>query len=60
MDSERITKFEKIACLKRELALRRNVYRQRVARGAMKQEDADRELAVMTAILSDYEPTEAA
>lgn len=50
-----ITLADKISCLRRELALRRNVYRKRVMAGAMDENLADRELAVMYAILQDYE-----
>ena len=50
-----ITHDQKIACLKREIALRRNVYRRRIAGKLMSQEDADHEMAVMVAILADYE-----
>ena len=55
MSGKPITLIDKIACLRRELALRRNVYPGRVLRRQMSQENADREMAVMTAILKDYE-----
>ena len=42
---------DQIACLKREIALRKNVYPGFVARGRMKQSDADREIERMTAAL---------
>jgi hypothetical protein len=46
---------EKLACLARELVLRRNTYRKLVAAGRMKQENADREIAIIEAIIADYE-----
>jgi|SRR5579871_688227 len=42
---------QQIACLKREIALRKNVYPGFVARGRMKQAEADREIERMTAAL---------
>jgi len=42
---------QQIACLKREIALRKNVYPKWVQSRGMKQEDADREIAAMTAAL---------
>ena len=50
-----ITRDMKIAALKRELHMRGRVYPHRVAEGRMTQADADREIAVMHAILADYE-----
>lgn len=50
-----VTLADKIACLKREVALRRNVYPGFVARGKMKAHVADREITVMRAILSELE-----
>ena len=58
MTDKPITTIDKIACLRRELALRRNVYPGRVVRRQMSQESADREIAVMTAMLKDYEAQE--
>lgn len=46
---------EQVACAKRELALRRNVYPKRVATGAMKQTEADKETARMAAIVATLE-----
>lgn len=46
---------EKIAHLNREIAMRRSVYPRWVAKGKMKQDQADRGIAVMQAILADYE-----
>lgn len=42
---------DQIACLARELALRRNVYPKWVAKGKMRQEEADREIALMETAL---------
>jgi hypothetical protein len=42
---------ELAACAERELAFRRRVYARRVMLGKMKQEAADRETALMEAIL---------
>ena len=50
-----VTRDDKIKCLRRELAFRRNVYRKRVAEHRMHQWQADRELAIMEAVLADYE-----
>lgn len=49
-----ITDQEKHDCATRELAMRRRVYPGLVARGRMAQSEADREIAVMAAIVSDY------
>ena len=51
------TRDQKIAALRREIALRQAVFPGRVRIGKMKQADADREIAVMEAILADYEPS---
>jgi hypothetical protein len=42
---------QQIKCVARELALRRNVYRKRVERGAMTKEVAEYELACMEAVM---------
>ena len=42
---------DQIACLAREIALRRNVYPKWVAKGNMRQEEADREVTRMEAAL---------
>jgi len=46
------TLAEQIACVKREIALRVNVYPKRVRQGLMKQDNADREIAVMRDVLA--------
>lgn len=53
--SEKITFRDKEQCARRELDFRKRVYARRVAEGKMKQADADHEIEVMAAILSDYE-----
>jgi hypothetical protein len=45
---------EKLASVRREIALRRNLYSSWVKKGRMKQDDADREIGVMVAIANDY------
>jgi hypothetical protein len=52
-----VTRQEKHACALRELAMRRSAYPRWIAQGRMKQEIADREIAVMQAIVDDYAPT---
>jgi hypothetical protein len=49
-----MTRTEKLREIEREIALRRNVYRARVAAGKRRQRDADYHLGVMTAIAEDY------
>lgn len=53
-----ITTELKVKALKREIALRRAVYPARIRRGEMRQSEAGREIAVMEAILADYESRE--
>jgi hypothetical protein len=48
------TRDQKRKALQRELAFRRNVYRKRISNHTMKQDDADREIALLEAILADY------
>ena len=50
------TRAQKRACIERELKMRRRVYPRWVENGKMTQADADREIAVMEAILADYPP----
>lgn len=47
-----------IACVKREIALRANVYPGHVANGKMKQEKADAETAAMKAVLESLQDIE--
>jgi hypothetical protein len=46
---------DKYRCARRELALRIRVYARRVAEGKMTQEDSGREIAIMSAIATDYQ-----
>lgn len=46
-----ITIEQQLACARRELALRRNVYPKMTFSGRMKPEEAERELAAMSAIV---------
>jgi hypothetical protein len=49
-----VRNLDKLKCAQRELALRERVYPRRVASGMLTQEKADREIAVMEAIVADY------
>lgn len=42
---------QQIGCVEREIRMRAAVYPRQVARGKMNQDDADRELAAMRAVL---------
>ena len=46
-----ITLAQQIACLKREIAMRKNVYPKWVSSQKMRQSEADYEIAAMTAAL---------
>jgi hypothetical protein len=50
-----ITRADKLAEVRREIAMREAVYPRRVQRGAMMPEQAQRQIAVMRAIAQDYE-----
>jgi hypothetical protein len=50
-----ITIYDKLACVQRELRMRREVYPRRVVNKKMSQAQADREIAVMEAIVDDYD-----
>lgn len=50
-----ITAAEKLACVTRELNMRRRVYPRWVESGKMTQAKADHEIRVMEAIAADYE-----
>jgi hypothetical protein len=52
------TPAEKLACLKRELGMRRRVYPRWVAQGKMSQAEMDREIRVMEALVADYAPSD--
>lgn len=47
-----------IACVEREIALRRRVYPRWVEQGRMSQDKADAEIAAMTAVLSTIKDCE--
>lgn len=47
---------DKRAAIEREIKMRRRVYPRWVDKGTMTQTQADREIAVMEAILADYPP----
>lgn len=49
---------QQIACVKREIAMRERIYSRRVADGKMKQQDADREIEAMRAVLETVEKVE--
>lgn len=46
---------DKLAELRRELVLRRNVYPWMVRSGRLKQADADRQIGILREIIRDYE-----
>jgi hypothetical protein len=46
---------DKIACLQREVKMRHRAYPRWVSQERMTQAQADHEIAVMTAVLADYE-----
>lgn len=46
---------EQIACVKREIGMRERVYPGRIERGAMKSEQAEREIATMRDVLETLE-----
>ncbi len=50
-----ITNQDKLTCVKRELQLRRRVYDRLVANGTMTPTTKEREIALMAAIVADYE-----
>jgi hypothetical protein len=52
---QRFTTEDKRQAIDRELRYRRHVYARRVANGQMTQQLADRQIAVMEAILADYQ-----
>jgi hypothetical protein len=49
------TDAEKLACARRELAFRRRVYPRFVSEGRMTAVEAEREIAMMAAIVGDYQ-----
>lgn len=55
MSAPIITASEKLACVLRELNMRRRVYPRWVENGKMTQAKADAEIRIMEAIAADYE-----
>lgn len=55
-----ITSHDKLSCAIRELGMREAVYPKQVAAKRMSQENADRQIAVMKAIVEDYRKLAAA
>jgi hypothetical protein len=55
VSDEKFTFADKLAEVKREIAMRKNVYPAFIARGRLTQEQAERHIAVMSAIADDYE-----
>jgi hypothetical protein len=50
-----VTLADKLACLRRELALRKSAYPKFVEKNRMSQGQATLEITIMAAILADYE-----
>ena len=50
-----ISNAEKLACAKRELQMRENVYPRWIAQNKIREDKARRELAIMRAIVEDYQ-----
>ena len=50
-----ISNEDKLKCVKRELAMRLNVYPKWIQSGRMKLEQSTHEISVMRAIVEDYE-----
>lgn len=53
------TASDKLACVERELGMRRRVYERRVAEGRMSTAQAQREISIMEEIAADYRKLEA-
>lgn len=51
---DEFTHADKLASVEREIGFRKRVYARRVAENKMKQETADREIAIFEAIAADY------
>jgi hypothetical protein len=49
-----ISMADKIACVEREIKLRMKVFGRLVSTGAIREEKAEREIAIMQAIMQDY------
>ena len=55
MSETAFTAQDKLICVKRELGLRQRAYPRWVANGTMRQAASDKEIALMKAIIEDYE-----
>lgn len=55
MTTDPISIDDQIACIKRELRMRQSVYPRWIGAGRMKQQDAERELRAMQAVLTTLE-----
>jgi hypothetical protein len=53
--TQHFTAAEKLACVNREITMRRRVYPRWVESGKMSQAKADTEIGIMVAIAADYE-----
>lgn len=53
--TDAITNADKLACAKRELRMREQVYPRWIAQGKIKEAQARHEFAVMRAIVDDYQ-----
>lgn len=53
--TDAISSADKLACAKRELRMREQVYPRWIAQGRIKEAQARHELAVMRAIIDDYQ-----
>jgi hypothetical protein len=53
--SDRWSTAEKLACVERELRYRIRVYARLVAQGKLTDRQAGREIAIMRAVVSDYQ-----
>ena len=52
--SDQISNAEKLACAKRELQMRENVYPRWIAQGKIREAEARHQFAIMRAIVDDY------
>ena len=53
-DDQTFTKQQKLSEIIREIALRRSLYRRKVANHEMKVDEAERRIAIMVEIAKDY------
>lgn len=57
-EGKSVSLARQIKCVQREVGFRERVYPRRIARGSMKQAQADEETAVMRAVLATLEELE--